>query len=47
MNGDVGSGLGQCNRDCFAKPSRGAGNQRDFALQIEFVEYQGNGPFGF
>jgi hypothetical protein len=47
MNRDVGSGLGQRNRDRFAKPSRRAGNQRNFVLQIEFVEYQGNGPFSF
>lgn len=45
VNGDVGSSLSQCNGDGGAESSRRAGDKCDFTFEIEFVEYQGNGPF--
>ncbi len=47
MNRNIGAGLGERHGDRRAKPARRTGNQCDFALQIEIVEYQGNRPFLF
>jgi hypothetical protein len=45
VDGNVGSGFGQRDSNTRTQPSRGARNQRDLALEIEFFEYQGNCPF--
>jgi hypothetical protein len=45
MHGDAGAGFGQRDGNARAESARGAGDQRDFALEIEFVENQGNGSF--
>ena len=41
MNGDVGAGLGKRYGDGSAKAARGAGDESDFAVEIEFVENHG------
>jgi len=42
VNSHVGSSLGKGHRNGCAEPPRGTRNQRNFALQFEFVEDQGN-----
>lgn len=45
VNGNVSSCFSKRNSNGGAESTRGAGNESDFTFQIEFVEYQGNGPF--
>jgi hypothetical protein len=45
VDGDVGSGFGQRDGNARAEATRGPGDQRRLALQIEFFEDQGNLSF--
>lgn len=45
MDCDIRSGLSESDGDGGAQSTRGTGDQRCFALQIEFFEYQRNLSF--
>ena len=47
VNGDVGARLGKRDGDGGAEAARGAGDQREFAVEVELFEYRrlGSGEF--